>query len=163
MIRSYIGLPPLLPPPTLRPYPPFPLMPRGCIAKASLMFTKFTNVSQKYRRSFTDVSLTISANNQQLSPNVRRTLDYVGDALVNIRQTIASQFFSSELLVFYAQNRKASGSIGCIIIHFTITDAKIPNGIKALHDSKNHTNNTPTHPATEVKCVSAILNVPSCH
>ena len=143
MIRTYIGLPPLAfpispppsssPPPSPSPPPPptpsFPLMPRGCIAKASLMFT---NASQKYRRSFTDVSPTISANNQQLSPNVRRTLDYVGDALANIRQTIASQFFSSELLVFYAQNRKASGSIVCIIIHFTIADAKIPNGTEAL-------------------------------
>ena len=87
MIRTYIGLPPSPPPPSS---PPFPLMPRGCITKASLMFT---NASQKYRRSFVDVSPTISVNNQQLLPNVRWTLDYVGDALANIRQTIASQFF----------------------------------------------------------------------
>ena len=100
MIRTYIGLPPLSSPPP----PSFPLMPRGCLAKASLMFT---NASQKYRRCITD-HLT---NNQQLSPNVRRTLDYIGDALANILQTIVSQFFSSELLVFMlkiARHREAS-------------------------------------------------------
>ena len=101
MIRTYIGLrpllPPLPPPPPPPPPPLFPLMPQGCIAKASLMFT---NTSQKYRRSFADVSPTISPNNQQLSPNVRRTLDYVGDALVNIRQTIASQFFHRDCWYF---------------------------------------------------------------
>ena len=112
MIRTYIGLPPLLPPPPPLPPPPsspppFPLMPRGCIAKASLMFT---NASQKYRRSFADVSPTISANNQQLSPNVPRTLDYVGDALANIRQTIASQYFHRDCWYFMlkiARHREA--------------------------------------------------------
>ena len=89
------------------PRPPFPLMPRGCIAKASLMFT---NAWQKYHRSFADVSPTISANNQQLSPNVRRTLDYVGDALANIPPNHRKSIFSSELLVFYAQKSQGIGN-----------------------------------------------------
>ena len=46
-----------------------------------------------HRRSIADISPTISAKNQQLSPNVRRTLDYIGDALATIRQTIACQIF----------------------------------------------------------------------
>ena len=66
-----------------------------------------------------------------LSSNVRRTLDYIGDALANIRQTITSQFFFIGTAGIYAHNRKASGSIACIIIHFTIADAKIPNRTEA--------------------------------
>ena len=39
--------------------------------------------------------------------------------------------FGEQSAGIYAQNRKASGSIACIIIHFTIADAKIPNGTEA--------------------------------
>ena len=89
MIRTYIGLapPPLLPPPPPSTPPPHF---HSCLGDAS---PKLRWCSPMHRRSIADVSPTISANNQQLSPNVRRTLDYIGDALANIRQTIASQFF----------------------------------------------------------------------
>ena len=136
MIRTYIGLPPssplppsssplLLPLPPPAPTPPFPLMPRGCIAKASLMFT---NASQKYRRCITDLLSEQSAIVTECSANIRLCQRCFGEHSPNHRKSI----FSLELLVFYAQNRKASGSIACIIIHFTIADAKIPNGTEAL-------------------------------
>ena len=86
-----------------------------------------------HRRSIADI---YHRPSQRTISKVHRTFHYISDALANIRQTIASQFFSSELLVFntiYAQNRKASGSITCIIIHFTIAVAKIPNGTEALY------------------------------
>ena len=72
------------------PPPPPPSHFHWCLGEAS---PKLRWCSPMHRRSIADVSPTISANNQQLSPNVRRTLDYIGDALANIRQTIASQFF----------------------------------------------------------------------
>ena len=40
--------------------------------------------------------------------------------------------FCEQSAGIYAQNRKASGSIACIIILFTIANAKIPNGTQAL-------------------------------
>ena len=49
------------------------------------------------------------------SPNHRKSIFFIGTAGI------------------YAQNRKASGSIACIIIHFTTADAKIPNGTEALY------------------------------
>ena len=45
-----------------------------------------TEVSRIYHRPS-------QQNNQQLSPNVRRTLDYIGDALANIRQTNRKSIF----------------------------------------------------------------------
>ena len=83
--------PPHPPPPS---FPSFPSSPpphfHWCLGDAS---PKLHWCSPMHRRSIADISPTISTNNQQLSPNVWRTLDYIGDALANIRQTIASQFF----------------------------------------------------------------------
>ena len=133
MIRTYIGLPPppplplspsslSLPPP---PPPPFPLMPRGCIAKASLMFT---NALQKYRRYITDHLSEQSAIVTECSANIRLYRRCFGEHSPNHRKSI---FFIGTAGI-YAQNRKASGIIACTIIHFTIVDAKIPNGTEAL-------------------------------
>ena len=129
MIRTYTGLPtPLLPPSSPlppAPLPPFPLMRRGCIAKASLMFT---NASQKYRRYTTDHLSKQSAIVTECSANIRLYRRCFGEHSPNHRKSI---FFIGTAGI-YAQNRKASGSMACIIIHFTIADAKIPNGTEAL-------------------------------
>ena len=128
MIRTYIGLPPrLLPPSPLLPLP-FPLMLRGCIAEASLMFT---NASQKYHRCITDYLSEQSAIVTECSVNIRLYRRCFGEHSPNHRKSI---FFIGTASI-YAQNRKASGSIGCMIIHFTIADAKIPNGTEALRMS----------------------------
>ena len=100
-------------------------MPRGCIAKASLMFT---NASQKYRRYITDHLSEQSAIVTECSANIRLYRRCFGEHSPNHRKSI---FFIGTAGI-YAQNRKASGSIACIIIHFTIADAKIPNGTEAL-------------------------------
>ena len=120
MIRTYIGLTPPPPPP-----PSFPLIPRGCIAKASLMFT---NAWQKYRRYITDHLNEQTAIVTECSANIRLYGRCFGEHSPNHRKSI---FFIGTAGI-YAQNRKASGSIACIIIHFTIADAKIPNGTEAL-------------------------------
>ena len=129
MIRTYIGLPPpplsLSPPPPPPPPSPFPLMPRGYIAKASLMFT---NSSHKYRRYITDHLNEQSAIVTECSANIRLYRRCFGEHSPNHRKSI----FLIGTAGIYAQNRKASGSIACIIIHFTIADAKIPNGTEAL-------------------------------
>ena len=122
MIRTYIGLPPLFPSPAPR---PFPLMARGCTARASLMFT---NASQKYRRYITDHLSEQSAIVTECSANIRLYRRCFGEHSPNHSKSI---FFIGTAGI-YAQNRKASGSIACIIIHFTIADAKIPNGTEAL-------------------------------
>ena len=100
-------------------------MPRGCIAKASLMFT---NASQKYRRYITDHLNEQSAIVTECLANIRLYRRCFGEHSPNHRKSI---FFIGTAGI-YAQNRKASGSIACIIIHFTIADAKIPNGTEAL-------------------------------
>ena len=136
MIRTYIGLPPssplslFPPPPPPPPFPLFPLMPRGCIAiaKASLMFT---NASQKYRRYITDHLSEQSAIVTECSANIRLYRRCFGEHSPNHRKSI----FFIRTAGIYAQNRKASGSIARIIIHFTIADAKIPNGTEALATS----------------------------
>ena len=120
MIRTHIGLPPsspLYPPPP--PFPLFPLMPRGCIAKASLTFT---NASQKYRWYITDRLSEQSAIVTECSANIRLYRRCFGEHSPNHRKSI----FFIRTAGIYAQNRKASGSIACIIIHFTIADVKNP-------------------------------------
>ena len=109
-------------PPSHPPFP-FPLMPRGCIAKASLMFT---NASQKYRRYITDNLSEKSAIVTECSRNIRLYQRCFGEHSTNHRKSI---FFIGTAGI-YAQNRKAS--IACIIIHFTIADAKILNGTEVL-------------------------------
>ena len=113
MIRTYIGLPlpssPLLPPP-----PPPTLM--------------FTNASQKYCRYITDHLSEQSAIVTECSANIRLYWRCFGEHSPNHRKSV---FFIGTAGI-YAQNHKASGNIECIIIHFTIADAKIPNGIEAL-------------------------------
>ena len=129
MIRTYIGLPP--PPPFLLPTPPPPSI--------------STDASWMHRQSFADVHQCIA----EVSPKLRRCItNHLSEQLAIVTECSANirlcrtcfgehspnhhkSIFSSELLVFYAQNRKASGSIACIIIHFTIADAKIPNGTEA--------------------------------
>ena len=125
MIRTYIGLPPLsFPPPPSPPPSPFPLMPRGCIAKASLMFT---NASQKYCRCITDHLSEQSAIVTECLANITLYRRCFVEHSPNHRKSV----FFIRTAGIYAQNRKASGSIACIIIHFTIADAKIPNGTEA--------------------------------
>ena len=125
MIRTYIGLHPLLP--SLPPQ--FPLMPRGCIAKASLMFT---NASQKYRRYITNHLSEKSAIVTECSANIRLYQRCFGNHLPNHRKSI---FFIGTAGI-YALNRKASGRIACINIHFTIANARIPNGTEALRTAE---------------------------
>ena len=119
MIRSYIGLPP--PPPSSSPLPLPPSSPfhfHWCLG----------DVSPKLRRCITDHLSEQSAIVTECSVNIRLCRRCFGEHSPNHCKSI----FSLELLVFYAQTRKASGSILCIIIHFTIADAKIPNGTQAL-------------------------------
>ena len=115
---------------TPHPLPPLPPPPLGmhrqsfadvhqCIAK----------VSQKLRRCITDHLSEQSAIVTECSANIRLCRRCFGEHSPNHHKSIVSL----ELLVFYAQNRKASGSIACIIIYFTIADAKIPNGTEALY------------------------------
>ena len=85
-------------------------MPRGCIPKASLMFT---NASQKYRRYITDHLNEQSAIVTECSANIRLYQRCFGEHSPNHRKSI---FFIGTAGI-YAQNRKASGSIACIIIH----------------------------------------------
>ena len=130
MIRTYIGLHPLLLPPPPPPPPPFPIstdasgMHRQSFADVHQCIAE---VSTKLRRCITDHLSEQSAIVSECSANIRLCRRCFGEHSPNHRKSI----FSSGLLVFYAQNRKASGSIACIIIHFTIADAKIPNGTKA--------------------------------
>ena len=139
MIRTYIGLTPPPPPPSFPPPPPPPSPistdASGCIAKAPLMFT---NASQKYHRYITDHLSEQSAIVTECSANIRLYRRCFGEHSPNHRKSI---FFSGTAGI-YAQNRKALGSIAYIIIHFTIADAKIPNGTEALQTDK------PTLPKT---------------
>ena len=127
MIRTYIGLPPLLPP---SPPPPPPIstdalgMHRQSFADVHQCITE---VSPKLHRCITDHLSEQSAIVTECSVNIRLCRRCFGEHSPNHWKSI----FSSELLVFYAQNRKASGTIACIIIHFIIADAKIPNGTEA--------------------------------
>ena len=91
----------------------------------------FTNASQKYRRYITDHLSEQSAIVTECSANIRLYRRCFGEHSPNHRKSI---FFIGTAGI-YAQNRKASGSIACIIIHFTIADAKIPNGTEALMSS----------------------------
>ena len=106
MIRTYTGLPrPLLPP---LPLPPISTDASGMHRQSFAdVHQCIAEVSPKLRRCITDHL----SEQSQLSPNVRRTLDYVGDALANIRQTIASQFFHRDCWYFMlkiARHREAS-------------------------------------------------------
>ena len=89
----------------------------------------FINASQKYRRCITNHLSEQSAIVTECSANIRLYRRCFGEHSPNHRKSI---FFIGTAGI-YAQNRKASGSIACIIIHFTIADAKIPNGTGALH------------------------------
>ena len=120
-------------------------MPRGCIAKASLMFT---NASQKYRRYITDHLSEQSAIVTECSANIRLYRRCFGEHSPNHRKSI---FFIGTAGI-YAQNRKASGSIACIIIHFTIADAKIPNGTEALVNVQKYSTLRVNHQHTAIIC-----------
>ena len=115
MIRTYIALPP-------PPSPPISTDASGmhrqsfadvheCIAEVSPIYHR---PSQRKSAIVTECSANIRLYRRRCfgehSPNHRKSIFFIGTAGI------------------YAQNRKASGSIACIIIHFTIADAKIPNG-----------------------------------
>ena len=143
MIRTYIGLPPL-PPPSSPPLPlsPLPFSPPSSPPPHPIS----TDASGMHRQSFADVHQCISEVSQKLrrciTDHLSEQSTIVTECAANIRlrrrcfgehsPNHYKSIFSSELLVFYTQNRKASWSIACIIIHFTIADAKIPNGTEAL-------------------------------
>ena len=142
MIRTYIGLPPtsspLLPSPPssyLPPPPPqFPLMPRGCIAKASLMFT---NASQKYRRYITDHLSEQSAIVTECSADIRLYRRCFGEHSPYHRR---SNIFHRNC--WYLSSK--SQDIGKHRVYnytFTIADAKIPNGTEALPTYHCHVTN----------------------
>ena len=115
------------PPSSLPPHPPTPHFHwclRDASPKASLMFT---NALQKYCRYITDHLSRKSAIVTECSANIRLYRRCFGEHSPNHRKSI---YFIGTAGI-YAQNHKASWSIACIIIHFTIADAKIPDGTEA--------------------------------
>ena len=89
------------------------------------LLSNIINAPQKYRRYITDHLGEQSAIVNECSENIRLYRRCFGEHSPNHHKSI---FFIGTAGI-YAQNRKASGSIACIIIHFTIADAKIPNGV----------------------------------
>ena len=133
MIRTHIGLPPLPASSplslSLSPPPPPPLPFHWCLGdalpKLRWCSPMHPEVSRIYHRPS---QRTISNCRRTCSANIRLYRRCIGEHSPNHRKSI---FFIGTAGI-YAQNRKASGSIACIIIHFTIADAKIPNGAEAL-------------------------------